>query len=211
MQIRHRPPPVLRRSAAMFLLPGILLVTAAGCQRGDDEIDEATRLRVIEQGEAVATRLMQTLSERLLAAMSEGGPEHAIAFCAQEAEPLTASVVGDMGAGWDVRRTTLCTRNPANEPDRLEVEALEFFHAAEAAGQDLPQDLVQRTPAGDYRYYRPLLTATLCVQCHGPVEGLDSAVVRVLADRYPDDQATGYEQGDLRGLIRVTVPAAAVR
>ena len=34
---------------------------------------------------------------------------------------------------------------------------------------------------------------------------MDPRVVEVLQASYPDDQATGYEAGDLRGLIRVSV------
>jgi hypothetical protein len=193
----------------LFLATLLVLAAVPACEQ-NDEIDEATRQVVVQRGEQVALHLMQTLSGRLTAAMSEGGPPAAISFCSEEAHALTASVVEGIGHGWEVKRATLRPRNPDNAPDDLEEEALEFFHAAEAAGQELPEHLVQRTPDGDYRYYRPLLTAAMCVQCHGPAEELSSEVVQVLAQRYPDDQAIGYREGDLRGLIRVTVPADAV-
>jgi hypothetical protein len=32
-----------------------------------------------------------------------------------------------------------------------------------------------------------------------------------LAERYPDDEALGYAEGDFRGLIRVSVPAEVAR
>jgi hypothetical protein len=190
-----------------FLLPAVL--AAISCGAGGD-IDPDVRQQVIQRGDSAALALMGTLSGELTAAVAAGGPAHAIGFCADDAAALTAGVVARLGPGWEVKRTSLRTRNPANAPDDLEVEALEFFHAAQSAGRELPEHYVQRARSGDYRYYRPLMTAALCVQCHGPAAGLDPAVTRILAERYPDDHATGYEAGDLRGVVRVTVPASAL-
>jgi hypothetical protein len=39
---------------------------------------------------------------------------------------------------------------------------------------------------------------------------MDPAVRTALEETYPEDLATGYEAGDFRGLIRVTVPASKV-
>jgi hypothetical protein len=205
----YRARPVVHRATGLLTLVG--LVTGAAACGGPGEIDPDTRQQVIQVGDSAALALMQSLSGELTRAMAAGGPAHAIAFCAEDAGPLTASVVAGLGPGWDVKRTTLQTRNPANEPDALELDALAFFHGAETAGRELPQHYVQRTPSGDYRYYRPLMVAPLCVECHGPRAELDPAVTRVLAERYPDDYATGYRVGDLRGVVRVTVPRGALR
>lgn len=66
----------------------------------------------------------------------------------------------------------------------------------------------------EWRVYRPVGIAPQCVTCHGPRESLDAGLVARLAEKYPDDQATGYAAGQWRGLIRVTVgdapPPAAV-
>jgi hypothetical protein len=36
---------------------------------------------------------------------------------------------------------------------------------------------------------------------------MDPGVRRVLSERYPEDLATGYEAGDFRGVVRVSIPA----
>jgi hypothetical protein len=54
------------------------------------------------------------------------------------------------------------------------------------------------------------MVAPMCVACHGPADRLDPDVQAILLERYPDDQATGYEPGDLRGVVRATVPAEVV-
>jgi hypothetical protein len=196
-----------RTRATRLLLAA--LATTAGCEAAPTP-DIGVREQVAREGDAVALTLMQTLSGQLTEAIRTGGPEHAIDFCAGRAQELTAGTVAGLGPGWEVKRTTVRPRNPANEADALELEALEYFHAAEAAGQALPEFYVQPTATGDYRYYRPLVVGALCVECHGPRTDLDPAMLRVLDERYPGDQATGYQVGDLRGVIRVTVPGAAL-
>jgi len=43
----------------------------------------------------------------------------------------------------------------------------------------------------------------LCLQCHGMEEDLAPDVVEQLTKLYPDDTATGFSQGDLRGAFVV--------
>lgn len=193
-------------SLIALLVVATLAAVASACDVRDQDIDDATRARVVAAGDSVATQLAGTLSGMLFGAIAEGGPEHAIAICVQEAHALADSVAQARGEGWEVKRTTRRTRNPANAPDRLEQSALDRFHAAEADGG--LAHYVQRTPEGSYRYYRPLRTAPMCLECHGDRDQLDPRVRRVLDERYPHDQATGYGDGELRGLIRVTVPAS---
>lgn len=190
---------------ATILIP---LLTMGGC--GDDrEMDEDTRSRIVARGDPAAMSLVRTLGGRLNAAVAARGPAGAVEFCAGEALTLTDSVSDALGQGWEVKRTSRRTRNPRNAPDSLEAEALRYFHAAVEAGQD-PGSWVQRTPDGDYRYYIPLRTGPMCLQCHGEGPELDPAVREVLQRRYPADQATGYADGDLRGLVRVTVPRSSL-
>ena len=45
-----------------------------------------------------------------------------------------------------------------------------------------------------------------CLACHGPAEALDEEVRVALAELYPEDRATGFRSGDLRGWFWVEVP-----
>ncbi len=174
------------------------------------EVDDATRARVVALGDSAAMSLVRTLGGKLNGQLATHGPAGAIHFCADEAQALTDSVSATLGPGWQVRRTTRQTRNPSNAPDSLEAVALERFAAADEEGEELTS-YVQRTSSGDYRYYMPLRLGHMCLECHGPRDGLDRGVRDLLDTRYPVDQATGYAEGDLRGVVRVTVPADAVR
>jgi hypothetical protein len=53
---------------------------------------------------------------------------------------------------------------------------------------------------------RPIGTAGVCLQCHGPVSRLSPDVLAYLAQAYPDDRAVGFEEGDLRGFAWAEAP-----
>jgi hypothetical protein len=56
-----------------------------------------------------------------------------------------------------------------------------------------------------------VITNPLCLQCHG-VAGRDilPATATLLQKLYPQDQATGFQLGDLRGAWRVEFDRAAL-
>jgi hypothetical protein len=142
--------------------------------------------------------------------MEEGGAVHAIGFCSEEALSLTRSVQSEFPGDFILKRTSYRFRNPLNAPDEAEEEALLYFENAVLAGGPPPSSFVQRVSDEEYRYYRPLIVADLCLQCHGDPEAMDPEVVEALAQDYPEDLATGYEAGDFRGVVRVSVPATEV-
>ena len=52
----------------------------------------------------------------------------------------------------------------------------------------------------------PIPLQPQCVVCHGKPEQLAEGVAAALAKRYPDDAATGFAPGELRGWFWVEVP-----
>lgn len=195
------------RGSGFWLFATALIAGLSGCAR-DDGITPAEQAAVTEEGNAATQALMGALQARLMAAMQEGGPAHAVRFCAEDALPVTDSVAASLGEGFQIKRVSLRHRNPKNAPDASEAEALRHFESALAETGSLPETWVQRTPAGELRYYRAVTIAPPCLTCHAEAEELDPAVRTALEETYPDDLATGYEAGDFRGLVRVTVPPA---
>ncbi len=197
-----------------------MLVAAAACggeeQRPADGVGgapavsapaAASEADAVAIGDSAAVALSRSLMSRVQMALREGGPAYAIEFCSERALPITAAVQDSLAGGLEVKRTSTRIRQPANAPDSLEQEALAYFHSELEAGRPLPPYHLQQTEGG-WRYYKPVVVADFCTACHGPRESLDPAVRQVLAERYPNDQATGYSVGDFRGVIRVSVPAA---
>jgi hypothetical protein len=159
---------------------------------------------VVRRGGELAGLLQRTLGRELLSAIRDGGPAQALEACGRVALNLTREV----GRGHDLKRTSLRYRNSANAPDGLEREALELF-AAKARGDHPPwyAEKFRREDRVFYRYYQPLYATGLCLTCHGPASDLPAAVRDILNGRYPEDRATGFGDGDFRGLIRVEISA----
>lgn len=174
-------------------------------------VDSARAAQVAATGADAARQLRETLVRRLTAAIDSGGPAGAIEVCATIAPAIADSVAGALGNGVEVKRTSTRVRNPANAPDSLEREALAHFEAGLASTGTLPANYVQPAGDGAYRYYEPLVVMPLCLQCHGPDAAIPAEVRAAIDARYPDDRAVGYEEGDFRGLIRVTLPAGSIR
>lgn len=168
--------------------PGAPVATAA-----DARLDRARR---------AADALSGDLLGRLMAELRNGGPVRAATVCSEVAPEIARRHSVD---GLTVRRVSLRTRNPANEPDAWERDRL-----AELAGSWKPGGAIEETVAtvaGKLRLLRPIRVGGTCLACHGDPAAIAPEVRDLLAQRYPEDRATGYREGDLRGAISVIVDA----
>ena len=112
-------------------------------------------------------------------------------------------------SGAVVSRTALRVRNPANAPDDLQRAILEQFADDLAAGRtEMPLEAAVEINRGgkiEHRYMRAIPMDAMCLACHG--QQLAPEVASAIAKAYPADQATGFEQGQLRGAFSVIWPA----
>lgn len=195
----------LARVLILFFVAGALV----SCGTGDDEaVSPEIEAAVLALGSSASEALVSTLVTQLAGAMQAGGPVNAIDFCSTSAIPLTSGVAQEQGL--DIKRTSMRYRNPANAPDENETAALRYYQDALTETGQLPDPWVQKAGRDEYRFYRPLLIAAPCLNCHGSATEIDPAVRAILDERYPGDLATDYQVGDFRGVIRVSVPADRV-
>lgn len=156
-----------------------------------------------------ARKVATTLPPKLLAALqqeiSKSGPEGAILVCKDMAPKMAGEI--SKQTGWKIKRVSLKARNEARAiPDAWEKAALEDFDKRAAAGEP-PAQLEKGEKVGnEYRYVKALPVQPLCLSCHGPVDQLTPAVKSALAQHYPNDLATGYSVGQIRGAISVRKP-----
>lgn len=196
------------------LLPSLFPLLMAACTEAPEApplppdplpIEEAERARAL--GAPAASALAKGLVSRLGQAIEEEGLEGATAFCIEAAIPLTQEIQVAREDGLMLKRATLRWRNPANAPDEWEERVLRYLEAMEDFDPEgIPGELTASGPGGTLRYYRTLRIAPMCLSCHGNEGDMDSGVLGLLREHYPDDRATGYGPGELRGVIRVEVP-----
>jgi hypothetical protein len=165
-----------------------------------------TSSAVAAEDKARAAALIGELKKSLLGAVTQAmgqGIPAAIATCHTEAPALTVAVSRE---GAVVGRMTRKPRNPGNAVTGWQADALSQFEKLVAEGLPVAgQSFARRLPDGRVAYAEPLVMAEVCLICHGSQLGDD--VRAALAERYPDDQATGYALGELRGLAWAELPA----
>lgn len=161
----------------------------------------------VATGREVSGRLFASLMTTLQQKIAEEDPEAAIAYCRLEALPITAKIADEFPNVKNVRRTALRVRNPANTPDATDRAVLEAWQKDWQPGQP-PAPMVKEVVSSDgqpeVRYYQPVPVMTTCLACHGDATTIAPAVRAALRSAYPEDQATGFADGDLRGAIVVT-------
>jgi hypothetical protein len=188
-------------ATAMLALGTALCLSAMGQETSGAKTLEDFRM----QGLQAAMQTKGALGGELMKAMEAGGPENAVAFCNTRALPITKEMSDKLGV--DVTRVSDQPRNPANAANDEELAIIASFKEALARGHQ-PIPAVREHDEAVVGYY-PIVTNGMCLKCHG-VEGVDisSATQAVIDERYPQDQATGYGEKELRGLFVVTMDPA---
>lgn len=156
----------------------------------------------LDDGQVIQQATFAALSGKLQEAMAEGGVPGALRYCNVAAYPLTDSLSAEYGVA--IRRATLQPRNPDNRATQREAEVLTAYEAAIADGGSVAP-LVHEVNDSTVAYYAPIRAQPLCLNCHGTVGGeVMPEAAALIADLYPDDQALGYSEGDLRGIWSLT-------
>ncbi|MGB7325390.1 MAG: DUF3365 domain-containing protein [Rubripirellula sp.] len=201
----------LMKSIGPGLLVGCALLTT-GCssknsvetQASDADRDSATIVEGQSPSEASKTQMLAAkdalfmkLSGRLMEAMTNQGPAAAITVCQKEA-PAIAKTVSDE-KGLQIGRTGVRLRNPNN--------------VAPAWAKELVQDKID-TPTfvsldnGHSAALLPINLKAQCLMCHGPKDEIAPVIQEQLTKLYPDDQATGFKEGELRGWFWIENPSS---
>lgn len=173
------------------------------------EVKKVTEAEIIEEvrklGNSVALGTKQTLGKNLQSAIQEGGVENAIGFCNLNAMPLVDSLSKNYGA--IIRRVSLKARNAMDFPNDIEQKLLEAYKYQKQNSGALKEN-VQALNDDQYLFTKPIMVENaLCLSCHGTAEnGMLKETDAFIKSKYPEDKATGYEIGDLRGMWSITFP-----
>lgn len=153
----------------------------------------------IEQARTLIKAFSSDLKSVLKTAMKTEGPIKALAVCNMQAGPIADK--NSASSAWNIARTSLKVRNENNAPDVFESAILHQLETRKAAGEDLKTmeyaEVVQEGDKTVYRYMKPIPTAGLCLTCHG--SKLADDVSDKVNELYPNDKATGFNAGDIRG------------
>ena len=121
-------------------------------------------------------------------------------FCSEKAAEMAKEVAKNFPENVKVRRVAVKYRNPNNKPDEIDLEVLKKMEEGLKA-QNLPKKPIVVDVNGTKRVYVPLIVEKACLKCHGDPKNMNSMVKRIIKEKYPEDKAVGFREGDLRGAV----------
>jgi hypothetical protein len=180
----------------------VLLLASCGGPPAWWEVD-ATKLDPpdvarLERARNAAVLLGERLFTKLSEKVAAGGLASAVDVCRTAAPPIAAELGAELGLR--IGRTSSRLRNPDNEAPKW--VATVVAGPEESAGRSR----VFLSDDGAMGVTLPVRMKAMCLSCHGAPEKLDPAAQERISSLYPGDRATGYADGDLRGLVWVELP-----
>lgn len=159
---------------------------------------------------AAARDFSARLQTALKTQLESEGAVAAIAFCKHEAAKIAAQTGKAHGVALGRIPVPGKVRNPANALATWQAEGLTQLIRQQRQGMPVAELRWQQTqglPEGiALRMMRGIEVQPACLSCHG--QTLAEPVRTALAKHYPNDTATGFSAGDLRGALWVEVPAS---
>lgn len=182
-----------------------LLFAVAALEAEAEDIPQTESERAL-QSRNLSQDYAAKLKGTLMGAIQAGGPEAAIAVCKVKAPAIAKEKAAS--TGWSIGRTALKLRNPANSPDAWERYVLLRFQDQISDGTEVKnlEHYETTTKNGErvFRYMRAIPTQAPCLICHG--SNLSQNVKAKIEELYPEDRATGFSQGELRGAFTIVQP-----
>jgi hypothetical protein len=182
-----------------YLLPALILTSLPLTVQAQPQ--EQSTEQLVEEARGLVKQFGGSLKSALQAAIKEGGLTNGIGVCKTIAPEIAAE---NSDAHWSISRTSLKVRNPdnaASEWQKLQLEAM----ARQPVKDGKPVEVWQVSEAkGEpgFKYMSAIPTQQMCLGCHG--KNIAPEVQAKLDELYPEDQATGFSEGDLRGAFVIS-------
>ena len=154
-----------------------------------------------ERGLKYALATKAVLGKNLMGTIQSKGTIEAIAFCNEQAYPLTDSMAVVHNA--IIKRVSDQPRNEKNKANTEELGYIKTFKQAIANNEE-PSPIVKEIDDKVHVYY-PITTTAMCLQCHGkPNETIEPSTLSKISSLYPNDKAIGYDVDEVRGIWSIT-------
>jgi hypothetical protein len=177
----------------------IIFILLGGCDEERTEVskDQLAGMRT------TSIEFMKTLKGILIKQMQTKGVVEAVSVCSDTAQVLTNNF--GLQKGVYIRRVSFKNRNENNYPDDFEKKVLSKFELLkqnnELDGNTEHFETVKEGEITYIRYIKPILIQAECLNCHGSKNEILPEVKELIALKYPNDKAIGYNVGDLRGAV----------
>lgn len=191
----------MRLTVKSTLLALGIIFSLSACQPTEQQEEPVQQTEspdpYLAKGKKIASSVFTVLSSEVMKSMQASGVAGTVAYCNEQAYPITDSLARLYEA--HIKRTSHKVRNPNNAPDSLEAIMLEKYLTLQQKGLEMPPKVVQQ--GENMHFFAPIILAAPCLKCHGKVgETLNENDLAVIQEHYPEDKATGFADGELRGI-----------
>jgi len=164
----------------------------------DKKLTKEEQEMYMEKGMHIVQNSFDLLSSNLMEQMKQGGPNQAVPFCNIQALPLTAIIA--LQEDVELKRVSKLYRNEANKPNAEALRVISNYEEMLKKEEKLSPILLNQS-SGKPHFYAPIIINKKCLSCHGDVgKQISKATDSLIKTVYPNDLATGYKIGDLRGV-----------
>jgi glutamyl/glutaminyl-tRNA synthetase len=150
----------------------------------------------IEKGKKITSMAQQELSKNLLNALNTGGTDFALSFCNSKALFLTDSISNSLN--FKLKRVSDNIRNHLNVAEPNEIAYIKILKENIKNGLPLTPKIISGN--GEKKGLYPIVTNSVCTQCHGNEKDINPEVLNKIKKLYPGDKAIGYKENEIRGL-----------
>lgn len=178
----------LRNLFLKFSVISIMLMSPLAMATGNDSFETA------------AQELQQRLGKVLMSTIQRDGHIAAIQVCNEKAPEIADAVSEEEGL--TVSRTALKVRNPENAPTPEQERVLNDFKRLWSNNKNNPLTDVYNDRDGNKVWMRAIAMQPQCSACHG--SSVEPELKQAIIKRYPNDEATGFEVGDIRGAFVIS-------
>lgn len=190
----------MKYSAKLTLIPVVLtLLLPSALVAADTNLTTEQRQVLTKEAKGKIKLFAGDLKKTLKQGMNSKGPVEAINLCNTQA-PYIAEAHSKND--WTISRTSLKARNPNNVATDWQASILQDFEKRKAAGEPVKQISSSLVRDDTFHFVKAIPTAPLCTTCHG--KALAPAIQDRLKELYPNDKATGFSAGDIRGAFIVS-------
>lgn len=165
---------------------------------------DSIRQMLLNRGRKIAGKAKVALLIELKKALKEGGYENAIGFCSNRA----LAIMDSIGKTEQVmiKRLAKKNRNPYNAMLGKDSIIFKSFVIQNLTSNYVPAQ-VSWDEEGRPVYYKPIVTESACLNCHGnPDTDIQPGVLEKINEFYPEDKAVDFKIGYLRGMFAITFP-----
>ncbi len=150
------------------------------------------------KGKIIAQNTFKVFKSNIQRIALEKGLTDVVNFCHDNAEKIVDSLSKTQHVV--IKRTSHKLRNDNNQPDADSKVVLDKYLQLQAEQKPL-EPVVKKDTDGYVHFYAPIQLKKECLKCHGePEKEIHEDIYKLIQSKYPHDKATGFKEGELRGI-----------